>query len=187
MPAADGNSRWVGVIIPVPEPLASELADWRASFGDPLAAVVPPHITLVTTTPTDDWEAAVEHVRRVAREQRPFTIRLQGTGTFRPVSPVVFVSLDGGFQECVNLHGKLQSGPLARELAFPFHPHVTVAQDVSETSMAAAEAKLRDYEAAFTVRTMGLYEHDQTGVWVLREELGFGDHSQGGQAAEPEH
>ena len=63
----------VGVVIGIPEPMASELRGWRASFGDPLAAVIPPHITLVTTTPVHDWDEATEHVRSVAREQAPFT------------------------------------------------------------------------------------------------------------------
>ncbi|MCG2620656.1 2'-5' RNA ligase family protein [Arthrobacter sp. I2-34] len=169
----------VGVVIGVPEPMASELEQWRASFGDPLAAVIPPHITLVTTTPVTDWAAATEHVRAVARGQEPFTVTIRGTGTFRPVSPVVYVNVSEGFASCVQLHRKLQSGPLARELEFDFHPHVTVAHGVSLASMDAAEAKLADYAATFTVSSMGLYEHDQSGVWILREELSFD--------AEPDH
>jgi 2'-5' RNA ligase len=154
--------------------MASELQGWRASFGDPLASVIPPHITLVTTTPVLDWDEAVHHVRAVARSQSPFTLSLRGTGSFRPVSPVVYLSIDEGFDECVALHRKLQSGPLERDLEFGFHPHVTVAHDVSEASMDSAESKLADYDAAFRVSSMGLYEHDETGVWILREELIFG-------------
>ena len=164
----------VGVVIGVPEPMASELQGWRASFGDPLASVIPPHITLVTTTPVLDWDEAVHHVRAVARSQSPFTLSLRGTGSFRPVSPVVYLSIDEGFDECVALHRKLQSGPLERDLEFGFHPHVTVAHDVSAASMDSAESKLADYDAAFRVSSMGLYEHDETGVWILREELTFG-------------
>ncbi|MFD1212467.1 2'-5' RNA ligase family protein [Arthrobacter sp. GCM10027362] len=163
----------VGVVIGIPEPMATELENWRASFGDPLAAVIPPHITLVTATPVTDWEAATEHVHEVARGQQPFTVTLQGTGTFRPVSPVVYVAVTEGFDACVSLHRKLQAGPLARELEFDYHPHVTVAHDVSQASMDSAEDKLADYAATFTVNSMGLYEHDRTGVWILREELSF--------------
>jgi len=168
-----GQVGQVGVVIGVPEPMASELEQWRASFGDPLAAVIPPHITLVTTTPVADWQAATEHVREVARGQAPFTVTMRGTGTFRPVSPVVYLNVSDGFDACVRLHHKLQSGPLARDLEFDFHPHVTVAHDVSQASMDAAEAQLADYAATFTVSSMGLYEHDQSGVWILREELSF--------------
>jgi 2'-5' RNA ligase len=164
----------VGVVIAIPEPMAGELESWRASFGDPLAAVIPPHITLVTTTPVQDWEETTRHVRRIARGQVPFHITLRGTGTFRPVSPVVFLRIAEGFDECVALHGKLQSGPLQRDLEFSFHPHITVAHDVSQAGMDAAEDRLADYEASFTANSMGLYEHDASGVWIQREELAFG-------------
>ena len=173
----------VGVTLPVPEPLASELEQWRASFGDPMAALVPPHITLITTTPATDWEWTLEHVRAVAQKQDPFTVTLSGTGSFRPLSPVVFLRVREGFEACVKLHSRLQRGPLERDLEFPFHPHVTVAHDVSEASMDEAMERLHSFEASFTVRTMGLYEHEPTGLWRLREELTFGQDPEGWETA----
>ena len=164
----------VGVILGFPPDIAAELQRWRASFGDPLADVVPAHITLVTTTPTHDWEATLDHVREVARRQSPFMVTIAGTGSFRPVSPVVFINVEEGFDECVELHGKLQQGPLQRELPFAFHPHVTIAHDVAPESLDEAETALKDYRATFPVVSMGLYEHDADGIWQLREELDFG-------------
>ena len=161
----------VGIVIGVPEPMATELRRARASFGDPMASVIPAHITLVTTTETDDWEASAAHVRRVAAHHAPFEISLRGTGTFRPVSPVVYVRLEDGYEQCAALHREIQSGPLARDLPFPYHPHVTVAHDVSEAGMDRAMQALRNYTARFTVRTIGLYEHDAAGFWKLREEV----------------
>ncbi|WP_146067319.1 2'-5' RNA ligase family protein, partial [Arthrobacter sp. ZGTC212] len=96
----------VGVILGFPPDVAEELQRWRASFGDPLADVVPAHITLVTTTTTRDWEGTLEHVREVARQQSPFEVTIAGTGTFRPVSPVVFINVEDGFEDCVDLHEK---------------------------------------------------------------------------------
>ncbi len=173
----------VGITIPIPEPLAGALESWRASFGDPMAAVVPPHITLITTTPASDWDATIDHVRAVARTQRPFEVRLRSTGSYRPVSPVVFLKLVEGFDECVELHARLQTGPLERDLDFPFHPHVTVAHDVSEAGMDAAVEELHAFEASFEVRSMGLYEHVPSGLWKLREELHFGEVADGSEAA----
>ncbi len=161
----------VGIVIGVPEPMATELRRARASFGDPLAGVIPAHITVVTTTETADWETMAAHVRRVASGHAAFDVTLQGTATFRPVSPVVYVRLEQGYEECTALHKEMQSGPLARDLPFPYHPHVTVAHDVSEAGMDRAMHTLRDYEARFTVRTVGLYEHDVNGLWKLREEV----------------
>ncbi len=164
----------VGVILGFPPDIAAELQQWRASFGDPLAGVVPAHITLVTTTPTHDWEATLAHVRDVARRQSPFMVTIAGTGSFRPVSPVVFIKVEEGFDECVELHEKLQQGPLQRDLPFAFHPHVTIAHDVSPESLDEAETVLKSYKATFPVVSMGLYEHDADGIWQLREELDFG-------------
>ncbi|MDQ0732971.1 2'-5' RNA ligase family protein [Arthrobacter sp. B1I2] len=164
----------VGVILGFPAEIAEELQRWRASFGDPLADVVPAHITLVTTTPTQDWEATRRHVREVARYQRPFMVTIAGTGTFRPVSPVVFINVEDGFDDCVDLHRKLQQGPLHRELPFAYHPHVTIAHDVAPESLDEAETVLKNYSATFPVVSMGLYEHDADGIWQLREELDFG-------------
>ncbi|MFW0773780.1 2'-5' RNA ligase family protein [Paenarthrobacter nitroguajacolicus] len=177
----------VGVILGFPPEIARELQEWRASFGDPMAEVIPAHITLITTTPTQDWAATREHVREVARNQEPFDITISGTGSFRPVSPVVFVNVEEGFEECVKLHEKLQTGPLERMLPFPYHPHVTVAHDVAQENLDEAETVLRDYRATFPVVSMGLYEHDTNGIWQLREELDFGGDTDQAQQADPSH
>jgi 2'-5' RNA ligase len=169
---SDGIS--VGVILKFPPDVAEELQRWRASFGDPMAGVVPAHITLVTTTMTRDWEATRRHVRTVASKQEPFTVTIAGTGSFRPVSPVVFLRVEDGFAQCVRLHQQLQTGPLERDLPFAYHPHVTVAHDVAPESLDEAETVLKDYRATFPVASMGLYEHDDNGIWQLREELDFG-------------
>jgi 2'-5' RNA ligase len=164
----------VGVILGFPPAIAEELQRWRASFGDPMAGVVPAHITLVTTTPTQDWAATEAHVREVARRQAPFMVTIAGTGTFRPVSPVVYINVEDGFDSCVELHEKLQTGPLQRELPFSYHPHVTIAHDVAPESLDEAETVLESYKATFPVVSMGLYEHDADGIWQLRDELDFG-------------
>lgn len=180
-----GDSLCVGVILGFPRDVAQELQQWRASFGDPMAEVIPAHITLVTTTPAQDWEATREHVRDVARRQAPFKITISGTGSFRPISPVVFLKVEDGFDECVGLHEQLQTGPLERDLPFPYHPHVTVAHDVAPESLDEAETVLRNYTASFPVASMGLYEHDDNGIWQLREELDFGgDADQPGNGTE---
>jgi len=116
----------------------------------------------------------LEHVRDVARRQSPFMVTIAGTGTFRPVSPVVFINVEEGFEACVDLHQKLQQGPLQRELPFAYHPHVTIAHDVAPESLDEAETVLKSYRATFPVVSMGLYEHDADGIWQLREELDFG-------------
>ncbi len=173
-PARSGT-RTIGVSIPVPDPHAAELTAWRADFGDPLAHAVPPHITLLPPSelPAGAAEEVRAHLRRTAALHAPFVVHLRGTATFRPVSPVVFVQLSRGISECELLQGQVRRGPLARELSFPYHPHVTVAHDVPEEALDRAELVLRDWEATFTVKGFSLYEHGADGVWRPREDFGF--------------
>lgn len=173
---AAGVRGGVGIVIPLPEPLRSELQRIRASFGDPLAETIPPHITLVTGAATDDWERTRGHVRAVSRRWRTFELTLRGSGSFRPVSPVIYLKVDRGWDECVGLHRQLQSGPLDGAPEFDYHPHLTVAHDIAGPAMDRAQASLRGYEAGFTVERIGLFEYASTGQWSLQEELALGTH-----------
>lgn len=166
----------IGVAIGLPEPYSGDLQTWRERLGDPAAARIPPHVTLLTPTllPCGDLPAVEEHLSAVARTERPFQIHLRGSGTFRPVSPVVFVTLVQGISSCERLQQRVRSGPLARPLRFLYHPHVTVAHDVSEGQLDHAFDALADYEARFEVDGFGLFERGPDGVWRPQRHFPFG-------------
>lgn len=157
-PGRDGLVR-VGVVLAVPEPLCARLTRWRRAFRDPLADVVPPHVTLLPplAVARTALPGVVEHLRRISRTEPGFGVTLRGVGSFRPVSPVVYAALDRGAGECSHLAERIRSGPLETTLAFPYHPHVTVAQSVAETVLDEAEDSLRDLRARFRVRSVDLY------------------------------
>ena len=72
------------------------------------------------------------HLARAASAVPPFDIHLRGTGTFRPVSPVVFVTLAEGISGCEVLADAVRQGPLEVDLHFPYHPHVTIAHHLDD-------------------------------------------------------
>jgi 2'-5' RNA ligase len=170
------STRDIGIAIGLPEPYAAELRAARRRFGDPQAPLVPPHITLLPPTPVPAarMEQVAEHLRAVARQTEAFAIELHGSATFRPVSPVVFVPLVSGIGPCEVLQSWVRSGPLHRELRFPYHPHVTVVHDVADGQLDAAYAELADYRASFRACGFSLFERDQDGVWSPRCDFGFG-------------
>jgi 2'-5' RNA ligase len=92
-------------------------------------------------------------------------VRLRGTGTFRPVSPVVIVGVVEGIAGCEKLAAATRSGPLAVDLGFPYHPHVTVAHDLPDERLDRAFTELADYEAGFEVDEFWLYVHDDRHGW----------------------
>ncbi|GFH36054.1 2'-5' RNA ligase family protein [Streptomyces pacificus] len=167
----------LGVSIAVPEPYGSLLQERRAGFGDAAAHGIPTHVTLLPPTEADESVLAeVEaHLARVAAAGRPFSMRLSGTGTFRPLSPVVFVNVVEGGEACARLQQQVRDepGPLARELQWPYHPHVTVAHGIAEDAMDRAYEELADYEAAWTCSSFALYEQGADGVWRKLREYAF--------------
>jgi len=156
----------IGVAIAIPEPWATDLQAQRASFGDPQASAIPTHITLVP--PTDvghELDAVEKHLTEVATQQSSFRLRLRGTATFRPVSPVVFIAVSEGISACELLAQAARSGPLEQELTFPYHPHVTVAHHLDEAALDHAYETLADFDCTFEVADFHLYQHGDDGVW----------------------
>jgi 2'-5' RNA ligase len=162
-----GRVQTIGVAIAVPEPYGSELRKYRASFGDPQADGVPTHVTLLPPTEIDPGclPAVEEHLERVAARHRSFRMHLRGTGTFLPVSPVVFVVVAEGISSCEMLAADLRTGNLERELTFPYHPHVTVAHHLDDGALDRAFKALSDYECTFDVMAFHLYVHGDDQVW----------------------
>lgn len=167
----------IGVSIALPEPHAGTLQRCREDFGDPLASAVPAHVTILPPTRVTgpDRQRLEEHLRWVCDGVAPFEIHLRGTGTFRPVSPVVFVQLASGIAQCEALEAAVRSGPVERELEFNYHPHVTVAHRLPDDALDRAFDTLSTFEARFIADAVHVYEHGDDQVWrpVDRFELGL--------------
>ncbi|WP_069814644.1 2'-5' RNA ligase family protein [Streptomyces sp. TP-A0874] len=166
----------LGVSIAVPEPYGSLLQERRASFGDPAAYGIPTHVTLLPPTEVDTavLPAFRHHLTAVAAGSHTFPMRLRGTGTFRPLSPVVFVQLVEGAAESAKLQEQVRSGPVTRELEFPYHPHVTIAHGIDDAALDHAHRALADYTADWTVESFALYEQGADGRWRMLDEYPFG-------------
>jgi 2'-5' RNA ligase len=157
----------IGVAIALPEPWASELQDYRTALGDETATLIPTHITLVPPVELteDEIGAAEAHLVAVADASEQFRIHLRGTGTFRPVSPVVFVSVVEGISQCEALAERVRRGPLDVPLRFPYHPHVTVAHHMPEAVMDRAFDELAGFDCTFAAGQFQLYRHDEEIGW----------------------
>ncbi len=171
------DATMVGVSIPVPAPWGDELQERRASYGDPLADTTPAHITLLGPTEVvlAEVDELVTHLGDAARWVEPFVVVLRGTGTFRPVSDVVFVQVARGISACEQLEHGIRKGRWGVELAFPYHPHVTVAHDVVEGELDRAFDELAQFVATFEVRSFYLYVQEGGGTWVPVREFPLGD------------
>ncbi|MFY1634276.1 2'-5' RNA ligase family protein [Solwaraspora sp. WMMB335] len=158
----------IGVAIDVPPPWGEVLTRRRAEAGDPAAEYVPAHITLLG--PTDIVECHLpqveEHLDAVAAAYPPYPLHLRGTGTFRPITDVVFVAVAAGISECELLATAIgAASELTRETRFAYHPHVTVAQDVPTDALDKVFDDLAGFEAQFDVDAFTLFSHTGEGRW----------------------
>ena len=189
IPAPDAHQCVIGVAIALPSHHAAQVRAVREAAGDPLAEVVPPHITLLppTAVDVDSLDEVKRHLRNVAAGTQPFDVRLDQVGTFRPVSPVVYLGLRSGAEECNHLQMRVRDrrGPLARSLSFPFHPHVTLAHEIADDHLDVAAAAGAELDVDFTAARLHLYRLRPEGVWEVAESFVFGRASASQAASDP--
>jgi 2'-5' RNA ligase len=163
----------IGVAVAVPEPWGSQLQEYREALGDETASMIPTHITLM---PPIDVEPSLlpsitDHLERAAAATAKFRVHLRGTGTFRPVSPVVFVGVVEGISACERLAMSVRRGPLAIDAEFPYHPHVTIAHHLPDEVLDKAFNELSTFDCEFGVAHFRLYVHDDRRGWTPQQDF----------------
>jgi 2'-5' RNA ligase len=116
------------LVIYVPDPLGRFLDELRRELVphyNPHAhvSVLPPRPLAV------DWPVAAERVCSCAERRASFEIELTGLAIF-PVTNVIYLEIGAGADELRDMHREMSCGPLEFEEPFPYHPHVTLAQEV---------------------------------------------------------
>lgn len=166
-----GGGRTLGVTLEIPESIRDHLDEARRRH-EALEEGWSSHVTLLAPIEADDavLSSIIDHLDAVARRTAPIRIHLRGTGTFRPVSPVVFLVLVDGAEQCARLESEVRSGDLGVESRFPYHPHVTLAHGVADDALNRVQHAFADMDVEFTAATMALRENID-GVWTLVREF----------------
>ncbi len=112
----------------IPPPLGSFLDDLRR---DLVPACIPrAHVTILPPRPIEAaTETAIEDLRRRIAEMPAFEIEAAGLEVFANTS-VIYIGLGAGAAELNRIHEALNQGPLRYSEPFPYHPHITVAQEL---------------------------------------------------------
>jgi len=157
----------VGIALPVPEPWGTLVREARIGYGEGRAEHIPTHITLLppTETTAERLEELLVHLAELARRSPSFEVVLRGTGTFRPVSDVVYIQVAQGVSSCEQLQHGVRNGPVWRPLDFPYHPHVTLAHDLPHATLDRAFAEFADLAAEFEAKEFVVYVHHGDEVW----------------------
>ena len=76
--------------------------------------------------------------------------------------------------QCELLERAIRCGPLSRELDFPYHPHVTVAQELGDDALDEAYDGLAGFVARFPVDRVVLFSRESSGAWKWGREFPLG-------------
>ena len=147
----------------IPPPEATEIDGLRRACGDGMLGRVDAHVTLVE--PINVREESLDEVEQILRDAAaatpgPLTLTFGPARSFHPESPVLYLAVDGDLDALAELRTAMRSGPLAREAAWPFVPHVTIGTDLSEERLAAGVAALADFSTTVSLtHVQVLQEH----------------------------
>jgi 2'-5' RNA ligase len=127
--------------------------------------ILPPRPVLVPTG------AAVEQLNEWIADVPAFDIETREIEIFETTS-VIYIGLGGGREKLKRIHDRFNSGHLGFAEPFGYHPHVTLAQDLTPDQVAwtHAEAKRRwaefKGERTFKVETITFVQNTSDNRWL---------------------
>jgi len=147
--ATDGAPRinLFALVVYIPEPLAGFLDDLRKELvPDCLPRA---HVTILPPRPLQaGTDAAIEQARIVAGGFAPFDIATGEVEIF-PTTDVIYIGIQSGERELREMYRALNQGPLAFREPFPYHPHITLAQNLPADRVQSLYKLARKRWAAF--------------------------------------
>lgn len=91
------------------------------------------HLTILPPRPLHGTEdEALRDLERLCRNEEPFEVDLGAVDSFIPVTPTVFISIDGTSSRLCELHRRLNTGALAFREELPYIPHLTIVKMSAE-------------------------------------------------------
>jgi 2'-5' RNA ligase len=153
----------------IPEPLGKFLDDLRREL---VPGCTPhAHVTILPPrTLSATPQAAIEKLHARLPEFAPFEI---GAGQVRifPTSHVLYIDVGEGRDELLQMYKALNQGPLQFKEPFPYHPHITLAQNLTgEQSIELAAVAARrwseyPYQRVFPAESLAFVQNTVNNLW----------------------
>lgn len=161
----------LGVVLLVPQPLATQIDGVRRALGDGALARIPPHLTLVppVNVAERDLPSAMATVRAAATGIEPLSLTVGPVATFLPVNSVAYLQVSGASQQMAalgDLRERCLDGPLARDVHHEFVPHVTVADELASARLQQAVDVLGHFTADVSFDRVHVLAEQPGRVWV---------------------
>jgi hypothetical protein len=176
-PAEDRNNLFA-LVIYVPGLLGRFLDDLRRELVPQYKPCA--HVSVLPPRPVSvDWRVASEQLRELTELWPAFTIELTAVGIF-PATDVIYLELGQGAAEMLQMHAAMANRWLAYEEPFPYHPHVTLAQEIPrsqvETLCELARRRWREYTGprAFHASRAVFVQSTRNNCWIDLADYSLG-------------
>lgn len=107
------------------------------------------HLTILPPRPLQGSESdALQLLERICGGEEPFEVTLGSVETFIPITPTIFIRIEGGASGMCALHRKLNTEVLEYNEEWPYIPHLTIAKMSEErAAQAGYEIARRRWES----------------------------------------
>ena len=154
----------------LPEPLRGYLDRLRCDLVPECHAKA--HVTVLPPRPLAvSAEQAGSELSHALGDFPPFEVELGAISIF-PDTQVIFIELARGAGELRRMHAALNAGAVQFREPFPYHPHITLAQQIEDPALVAAafgtaERRWREFagERTFEVRRLAFVQNSVGNFW----------------------
>jgi 2'-5' RNA ligase superfamily len=109
------------------------------------------HLSILPPRPLHGSESsALQVLERICGNEEPFEVTLGDVETFIPVTPTVYIRVQGGATRMIELHSKLNTEAMAFKEEWPYIPHLTVVKMSTEPAARTAFAVAHERWAQYT-------------------------------------
>jgi len=154
----------------IQDPLRKFLDDLRRELVPGCAPHA--HITILPPRPlTDSPDAAIAVLRSRAPEFPPFQITIGAVEVFK-ATDVIYLSVAEGEAQLRQMHAALNVGPLGYTEQFAYHPHITLAQDLTHEQSVELEQTARrrwaefKHSRSFPVESLVFVQSSARNLWT---------------------
>jgi 2'-5' RNA ligase len=166
------------LVIYIPDPLGRFLDDLRrelAPHSNPHA-----HVSVLPPRPVaGEWQAAAGQARALTQGWAPFEIELAGLQIF-PVTNVIYLEIGAGTADLRRMHAAMNTGALEFQEPFPYHPHITLAQEIPHQEVEAihelAQRRWKEYRGSsvFRAERTVFVQNTLDNCWIDLAEYSLG-------------
>ena len=126
------------------------------------------HLSILPPRPLHGSESsALQVLERICGNEEPFEVTLGDVETFIPVTPTVYIRVQGGATRMIELHSKLNTEAMAFQEEWPYIPHLTIVKMSTEQAARTAFEIARERWAQYTGSRRILLEK----LTFVREEV----------------